>query len=285
MKDNTYQLGRHIWNDVTEDWPFYTEQDRQSFRRRKPQNLTPPGSDGSTCSSGHSPSSTHPASPPSTSQLKRSSAAYYDSAEVVASKKKRVSNYVRPPDMMSSRSNGYPEHFVGSRSPNLLVASPHRASPRRIDMKADEDKSSWLPLHASDSVVQPPPPSRNSPKKFSPRVHSPSLQPSVNPSRVSSPAAAPTRTPEQADYVVQFTKITNKDQRTRYKAEFNNNYNKYRVLHTKLDRVSKRFADLEARLKQEPKGSEAHQVTVIAMCMRSFLLGYFATVLWHPGGK
>lgn len=49
MRDNTYHLQRHIWNDVQEDWPFYTEQERTNLRRRKPQNLTPPGSsDGSS---------------------------------------------------------------------------------------------------------------------------------------------------------------------------------------------------------------------------------------------
>ena len=66
-KDNTYVLKRAFWNDVSEDWPFYTEEERQSFRRRKPQNLTPPGSDGgisiSSIGSGHSSSSSHPASP------------------------------------------------------------------------------------------------------------------------------------------------------------------------------------------------------------------------------
>lgn len=48
MRDNTYQLQRHVWNDVQEDWPFYTEQDRAMMKRKKPQNLTPPGtsSDG-----------------------------------------------------------------------------------------------------------------------------------------------------------------------------------------------------------------------------------------------
>ena len=66
-KDNTYTLKRAFWNDVSEDWPFYTEEERQSFRRRKPQNLTPPGSDGgvsvSSIGSGHSSSSSHPGSP------------------------------------------------------------------------------------------------------------------------------------------------------------------------------------------------------------------------------
>jgi RNA polymerase II elongation factor ELL len=53
MKDNTYHLIRHMWNDVSEDWPFYSEQEKQSLKRRKPQNLTPPCSDGSTSSSGN----------------------------------------------------------------------------------------------------------------------------------------------------------------------------------------------------------------------------------------
>lgn len=52
IKDNTYHLYRHVWNDVQEDWPFLTEHERQKLKRSKPQNLTPPCSDGSTSSSG-----------------------------------------------------------------------------------------------------------------------------------------------------------------------------------------------------------------------------------------
>ena len=54
-KSNSFDLKRTMWNDVSEDWPFYTEQDRAALRRRKPQNLTPPGSDTGSTSSGHSP--------------------------------------------------------------------------------------------------------------------------------------------------------------------------------------------------------------------------------------
>lgn len=65
MRDNTYHLHRHIWNDVQEDWPFYSEQDRQTLKWRKPQNLTPPlSSDGGSSTSGQSPTSTHNGSPP-----------------------------------------------------------------------------------------------------------------------------------------------------------------------------------------------------------------------------
>ena len=33
VKDNTYHIMRHIWNDVQEDWPFYSEQDKQMLKR------------------------------------------------------------------------------------------------------------------------------------------------------------------------------------------------------------------------------------------------------------
>lgn len=44
MRDNTYHLHRYVWNDVQEDWPYYTDQEKAMLKRRKPQNLTPPGS-------------------------------------------------------------------------------------------------------------------------------------------------------------------------------------------------------------------------------------------------
>lgn len=33
MRDNTYHLHRYIWNDVQEEWPFYSEQEKQSLKR------------------------------------------------------------------------------------------------------------------------------------------------------------------------------------------------------------------------------------------------------------
>lgn len=33
VRDNAYLLNRHVWNDVHEDWPFYTEQDRATLKR------------------------------------------------------------------------------------------------------------------------------------------------------------------------------------------------------------------------------------------------------------
>lgn len=121
MRDNVYYLHRHIWNDVQEDWPFYSEQERQilkrsfprisifqrllltvplscffSANRRKPQNLTPPlSSDGGSSTSGQSPSSTHNGSSPP-SGGKRSSIANNEEPGVGSaptSKKPRISHY------------------------------------------------------------------------------------------------------------------------------------------------------------------------------------------------
>ena len=33
LKDNCYHLKRNIWNDVNEDWPFYTEEEKRMLKR------------------------------------------------------------------------------------------------------------------------------------------------------------------------------------------------------------------------------------------------------------
>lgn len=32
-KDNTFHLMRHIWNEVQEDWPFYSDLDRKNVKK------------------------------------------------------------------------------------------------------------------------------------------------------------------------------------------------------------------------------------------------------------
>lgn len=51
------------------------------------------------------------------------------------------------------------------------------------------------------------------------------------------------------------------EQRNRYKADFNAQYNEYRDLHSVIHEVSKKFAQLEENLRKEEKGSERYQVS------------------------
>lgn len=101
MRDNTYHLQRHIWNDVQEDWPFYNEQERTLLRRRKPQNLTPPGSSDGSSGSGQSPNSIHAGSPPAITApppnlLNNKRPGYYQGSDGLPTKKPRISHYKRP---------------------------------------------------------------------------------------------------------------------------------------------------------------------------------------------
>lgn len=227
MKDNTYHLRRDIWNDVSEDWPYYTEEERQAFRRRKPQNLTPPGSDGSTGSaaSGHSSSSSHPASPQPS--LKRSSA-YLSSGDASplsdhlappstspAAKKKRVSNFVRPTNSLSPMSS------LG-RSPNNRSPSTPVLPPAAPGESGESKTNAWLKTNQEQLG------------RFSPSS-------------------------KNNDFTSKFVRIGDSEQRRVYKAEFNKDYNRYMVLHAQLDRVSQKFANLQQQLRHTPETSPDHQ--------------------------
>ncbi|CAB4068452.1 RASA1 [Lepeophtheirus salmonis] len=222
MKDNTYSLLRHLWNDVSEDWPYYTDQEKATFRRRKPQNLTPPVSDGgsSTCSSGHSPSSTNPASP----------ARSFPFDNDLNSKKKRVSNYQRPPPQQAA-----------SHLPRQL--QPRKAStPEGMVIEdASTKTNNWL---------------NNRPIDFNRTQSSESTNP-----------IQPADKPLPRDFITSFTKIKDKTQRANYKVEFNKNYIRYRELHSQLEKVSKRFAQSEEQLRSiirtEEKGEARKKIKEI----------------------
>ena len=268
MKDNTYHLLRHIWNDVSEDWPFYTEEERQSFRRRKPQNLTPPGSDGSTgssTSSGHSSSSSHPASPQPPSSLKRGggSNGFFDGSGNGSNlngpmpKKVRVSNYMRPPDL----NVGGKSPLLTSRSPSQMGRSPLNESNGRATVIDSQDGkvSGWLMHNGSR-------PSPSSTHKFNGggTVITPASSPDSQESSSDATTAPPDMQIDQRnakDYLVQFVQIVNADQRRVYKAEFTKNYSLYRRYHNYLEGLSRKFTQLENQLKQEMEGSDNWQVS------------------------
>ncbi|XP_031781890.1 RNA polymerase II elongation factor Ell isoform X3 [Nasonia vitripennis] len=108
MRDNTYHLHRCVWNDVQEDWPFYTDQEKAMLKRRKPQNLTPPGSsDGGSSGSGQSPNSTHPGSPstiaaPPSTLLGPKRPGYYQGNDGLPTKRQRISHYRKPDSVYAS---------------------------------------------------------------------------------------------------------------------------------------------------------------------------------------
>jgi len=245
-RNNVYELRRSMWNEVAEDWPFYSDQDRAALRRRKPQNLTPPGSDTGSTSSGHSPSSTNPPSPPQiTNPLKRPTNPYYPQPE----KKIRMSNYQRP-------GSGHSSWDQKARSPGLLMPDARSSgsmssvsvSPR-LDLEYDkpvEDDSA--PDWGRWGQDQQQSPGRDPAPE--PATHSGAESPDQSGPRLQ---LAPNR---NLDFIAAYTTIVTAEQRIKYKSEFNQYYDMYRKLHNVLDQVSKRFTSLESQLNTLPKGSE-----------------------------
>jgi len=226
-RNNVYELRRSMWNDVAEDWPFYTEQDRAQLRRNKPQNLTPPGSDTGSTSSGHSPSSTNPPSPPPiTNTLKRQTPYFPEASEA---KKKRLSNYKRPGGSSSTSSSW------DCKSPGL---GAHSSLSPRLDMDyekvQDDSVPDWGKWGQQDQE----------------RVQD-------SPDQSTQMQLAPNR---NMDFITAYTSIVTLDQRQSYKADFNKSYTNYRKLHNVLDDVSKRFSHLESKLKQATRGSEEFKI-------------------------
>lgn len=224
MRDNVYYLHRHMWNDVQEDWPFYSEQDRQTLKRRKPQNLTPPlSSDGGSSTSGQSPSSAHNGSSPPSGSKRPSMAG--DEGQVPTSKKQRISHYKKDilPDI--NRSNVTPNAQESEDSGVSLSYSlvPNDVA-RRIQHSTGVDVMVPDVMSDRDNYDDQISAYREETKKVK------SLK---------------------DDFSDQFTRITTVEQRRKYKTEFDNDFQEYRRLHEIVERVSRKFAQLEEDLQHQ----------------------------------
>lgn len=226
MRDNVYYLHRHMWNDVQEDWPFYSEQDRQTLKRRKPQNLTPPlSSDGGSSTSGQSPSSAHNGSSPPSGSKRPSIAGDQDQGQVPTSKKQRISHYKKDilPDI--NRSNVTPNAQESEDSGVSLSYSlvPNDVA-RRIQHSTGDVMAAVDVMSDRDNYDDQISAYREETKKVK------SLK---------------------DDFSDQFTRITTVEQRRKYKTEFDNDFQEYRRLHEIVERVSRKFAQLEEDLQHQ----------------------------------
>lgn len=75
---------------------------------------------------------------------------------------------------------------------------------------------------------------------------------------------------EFPDYLTEYTTIKNLEQRRRYKADFNADYAEYRKLHSEVEKVSRRFAQLEERLRQEKESTQAYKVSKFLSYLKTF---------------
>ncbi|XP_036619499.1 RNA polymerase II elongation factor ELL [Trichosurus vulpecula] len=74
-------------------------------------------------------------------------------------------------------------------------------------------------------------------------------------------SSVPTSTSEMPDYLLKYAAISSSEQRQSYKNDFNAEYNEYRDLHARIERITRRFTQLDAELKQLSQGSEEYETT------------------------
>ncbi|XP_031638993.1 RNA polymerase II elongation factor ELL2 [Contarinia nasturtii] len=280
MRDNTYHLHRHLWNDVHDDWPFYTEQDRQTLKRRKPANLTPPLSSDGSSTSGQSPTSTHNGSPPPAVKRPPLNSDKYTSSECPTSKKQRISHYRK--DIVNhqdtnigarSKYHDFDDNMdmyrrdLDTRESSMSMKSRSRDEPSmrssfygpNVTPNAQESEDSGLSLGYSSTDAAKRMSSSSSSinseqdhdrdicdddgRDFRRHVDHGST-PSLNMINGSDGHGS-----GGYDFS-KFTRITSVEQRRLYKTEFDKDYAEYMQLHAETERVSSRFAQLEDLLRK-----------------------------------
>ncbi|XP_032368998.1 RNA polymerase II elongation factor ELL2 [Etheostoma spectabile] len=64
---------------------------------------------------------------------------------------------------------------------------------------------------------------------------------------------------EMPDYVVKYMPMVSMDQRQSYKNDFNAEYDEYRLLHARVESITRRFTQLDAKCRKLPPGTKEYQ--------------------------
>lgn len=297
-RDNAYVLQRHVWNDVHEDWPFYSEQERSTLKRRKPQNLTPPlSSDGGSSTSGQSPNSQHNGSPPPAVKRPSSQAPSSlnnnnnnNSSNLIndinyqepAAKKQRISHYKKPDardgmrssniyesregNFGSSRSRDNDDYYGSNTTPNSLEDSGLGLN---YTVMANDaiNKRIASPINGGQSknsnasnVMEQRPSKRNGNRT--------NMMQSSNTTSSSYDTAtngddgfreSSTKKISTKSGFSDYPPITSVEQRRKYKTEFDKDFAEYRQLHLIMDKARRRFANLQQELSSVSQSDQKYK--------------------------
>jgi RNA polymerase II elongation factor ELL len=106
LRDNLHYLAKSVWNDVQEDWLFYTEQEKQLVAKNKLRNLTSPSSSSSdsgiSTSSNQSPGNTPDEKSPPLGNSSYKRPGYINGVDGFPTKRQRISHFSRQEPAISS---------------------------------------------------------------------------------------------------------------------------------------------------------------------------------------
>ncbi|XP_060131328.1 RNA polymerase II elongation factor ELL isoform X1 [Zootoca vivipara] len=96
-------------------------------------------------------------------------------------------------------------------------------------------------------------------RKRSSKTTAPSSQDAAGLNGTCNSSSVPTSTSETPDYFLKYGPISSSEQRQSYKNDFNAEYSEYRDLHARIERVTRRFMQLDSQLRQLLQGSEEYK--------------------------
>lgn len=258
VRDSKYHLKRHIWNDVQEDWPFYTDQDRQSLKRRRPESVS------------QSPPSAGP--PPKSSSLfeggSGTSSSYKGdkNRDEPASKRQRISRVaksstetshakVKPPNNYSEDSRS---GMSGRPSPSMVGTAAAAGMPSEGQSNrhsGDSNGSSNGGQNGGGRRCGND--SNQTQNQYDHKENSPMMTDTENSNEVE---ALTNELRAQADRVdkmeydfSQFKTILSIDRRREYKMIFEQDYAEYRTLHKEIEKAAELFQQLDVKLQKEER--------------------------------
>lgn len=270
LRDNIYHLAKHAWNDVQEDWYFYSEHEKQQIKRNKSRNLTSPCSSdsGVSVSSNQSPNSNAPVLEKAPSgPYKRPG--YFNGVDGFQTKRPRISHYVRqdPKTAQQPEENAHRSNNACSEELNTPNAAPDRPQPQQQRPSPPPRPEYHSPPKEVPSVVvtsPPPQPDSNLNDDVSTSFVVERPQPSFRPPLQVNTAPAdstsdinvtPQHKPQKPKYMKEYVTITSMEQRRKYKTDFNLIFKEYQRVHKEVDSITNTFAQLGESLRQHKKGT------------------------------
>ncbi|XP_004705583.1 RNA polymerase II elongation factor ELL [Echinops telfairi] len=290
-KDGTCTLKDSMYKDVQRDWPGYSEGDRQLLQRMLVRKLCQPQGAGPVPGD---PAASPPREHGNASSLPQKRPQPPDFIDPLASKKPRISHFAQ---RTQPAINGKLNPPLNRAAPNPPMPEPLRPHDPLADVSNDlshtEPPEAGGPgpaerLHPppSPDCTQPSRPHGKAKKKSKkhrdkerlprdrPRGSKPNLEPvESSGSTVGTPpdapglngachsASIPTSTSDTPDYLLKYSAISSSEQRQSYKNDFNSEYSEYRDLHARIERITRRFTQLDAQLRQLSQGSPEYETT------------------------
>ncbi|XP_056023101.1 RNA polymerase II elongation factor ELL-like isoform X1 [Ostrea edulis] len=219
QKDLRYNLSKHVFSEVKIDWPYYTDQERELVKK-KLQSLSPVSS----------PATSHPspkASPTSSTQV--------------------MNCYPNHPPNPAPQVL-YDNELSPQPSPKASPTSSTQKRPCELPEQNQPSKKQRISHYRKENRPALTETAENRESTVNGRSHK-----KENIDDFIDEASSTSETP---DYFLKYIAISSGPQRAKYKQDFNTEYQEYRDLHDNVEKVTRKFTELETLMRQTQPGTE-----------------------------